>query len=158
MSSLAWGPSPLFSHQARTGAPWLGVPPVDWSGTHRGTWLGSYSAVQWVRHLMGQPLYCSALMLALGREAMVRSPPPMRDSAASPCFHGCLAFLHRHFPLRSPPLHPLNPSLRSQQQLSPWDCSTIPKLPLPAAVPSRGPAFLSRVCMAAARTVYSHSI
>ena len=31
-----------------------------------------------------------------------------------------------------------------QQQPSPWDCSTIPKLQLPSAVPSRGPAFLSR--------------
>ena len=31
-----------------------------------------------------------------------------------------------------------------QQQPSPWDCSTIPKLQLPSAVPSRGPVFLSR--------------
>ena len=44
---------------------------------------------------------------------------PMRDSAVSPCFHGCLAFLQRHFPTRSPPSHPLNPSLHSQQQPSP---------------------------------------
>ena len=26
------------------------------------------------------------------------APPPTRDSAVSPCFHGCLAFLHRHSP------------------------------------------------------------
>ena len=63
------------------------------------------------------------------------SPPPTRDSAISPCFHGCLTFLHRHFP-GSPPLHPLNPSLQSQRQPSPCDCSTIPNsssqaLPLP---------------------------
>ena len=38
-------------------------------------------------------------------------------------------------------------SLPSQQQPSPWDCSTIPKFQLPATVPSR-------VCMAAARTVW----
>ena len=38
-------------------------------------------------------------MLARGeREAMVMAPPSMRDSAGSPCFHGCLAFLHRQFP------------------------------------------------------------
>ena len=80
-------------------------------------------------------------MLALGREAMVRAPPPMRDSAASPCFHGCLAFLHRHFPTRSPS-HPLDLSLRSQQHPLLWDCSTISKPQLPAIDPSRGPAFL----------------
>ena len=43
--------------------------------------------------------------------------------------------------------------LCSQQQPSPWDCSTIPKLQLPAAAPSRGPVSLSRVCMAVARAV-----
>ena len=41
------------------------------------------------------------------------------------------------FPLQAVPTtissHPLSPSLRSQQQPSPWDCSTIPKLQLPAA-------------------------
>ena len=81
------------------------------------------------------------------------APPPMHDSAVSPCFHGCLAFLHRHFPPQSPPSHPLNPSLHSQQQPSPWDCSTIPKLQLPAVVPFRGPASylgsvgVSKVCL-----------
>ena len=35
------------------------------------------------------------------------APPPKRDSAVSPCFHGCLAFLHQHFPPQSPPSHPL---------------------------------------------------
>nr|XP_020772408.1 DNA-directed RNA polymerase I subunit RPA43 isoform X1 [Odocoileus virginianus texanus] len=48
------------------------------------------------------------------------------------------------FPWRSPPSHPLNPSRCSQPQPSPWDCSTIPKLQLPAAMPSRRPAFLCR--------------
>ena len=67
------------------------------------------------------------------------APPTIGDSAVSPCFHGCLAFLHRHFPPRSPPSHPLDPSLHSQQLRSPWDCSTIPKCQLPAAAPSRGP-------------------
>ena len=50
--------------------------------------------------------------------------------------------------------HPLNPSLCSQLQPSPWDCPTIPKLQHPAAAPSRGPVFLPRVCMASARTVW----
>ena len=68
---------------------------------------------------------------------MVMIPPPIHDSEVSPCFHGCLAFLHKHFPPQSPPSPPLDPSLCSQQQSLPWDCSTIPKLQLPAAAPSR---------------------
>ena len=78
----------------------------------------------------------------------------MRDSAVSSCFHGSLAFLHQHFPPQSLPSHPLHLSLCSQQQPSPWDCSTVSKLQLPATTPSRGPAFLSGVCMAVARTVW----
>ena len=93
-------------------------------------------------------------MLVCGkREAMVMALAPARDSAVSPCFHGCLAFLHRHFPPQSPPSHPLNPSLHHQQQPLPWDCSTILKLQLPAAAPSWRPTFLPDICMAAARTV-----
>ena len=81
------------------------------------------------------------------------APPPTHDSALPPCFRDCLAFLHRYFPPQSPPSRPLDPSLHSQQQPSPWDCSTVPKLQLPATAPSRRPAFLPVVCMAAARTV-----
>ena len=82
-------------------------------------------------------------MLACGdREAMVMTPSPTCDSAVLPCFCGCLAFLHRHFPPQSPSSHPLDPSVCSQQQPSPWDCSTISKLQLPAAAPSRRSAFL----------------
>ena len=63
-------------------------------------------------------------MLVCGdREAMVMAPSLMHDSAVSPCFHGCLAFLHRHFPPQSLPSQPLNLSLCIQQQPSPWDCS-----------------------------------
>ena len=80
--------------------------------------------------------------------------PPTHDSAILRCFHGCLAFLHRHFPPQSHPSHPLNPSLRSQQQSSPWDCSAIPKLQPPATAPSRRLAFLSGVCMAATRIIW----
>ena len=94
-------------------------------------------------------------MLACGeREAMVMALPTMPDSAVSPCFHGCLAFCHRHFPPQSLPSHLLNLSLHSQQRPLPWDCYTIPKLQLPDGVPSRGPVSLSRVCMAGARTVW----
>ena len=34
------------------------------------------------------------------------APSPVCDSAVSPCFHGCLTFLHRRFPPQSPPSHP----------------------------------------------------
>ena len=56
---------------------------------------------------------------------MVMAPPPMCDSAVLPCFHGCLAFLHRHFPPQSSPLYSLDSSLSSQQLPSPWDCSQL---------------------------------
>ena len=43
---------------------------------------------------------------------------------------------------------PFNLSLHSQQQPAPWDCSTIPKLQLPVAVPFRGPRpCLGYVCL-----------
>ena len=90
----------------------------------------------------------------VGRERLWwRLPPPTYDSVVSPCFHGCLAFLHRHFPQQSPASYPFGPSPSSQQQLLPWNCSKIPMLQLPASVPSRGPTSLSGVCMAAARIV-----
>ena len=84
---------------------------------------------------------------------MVMAPAPTRTQQ----YH--LASMVPGFP---PPAFPTtissltspDPSLRSQQQPSPWDCSTIPKLQLPAAAPSRGPASLSRVCMPVARTVW----
>ena len=82
------------------------------------------------------------------------APSTTCGSAVSPCFHGCPAFLPRHFPPQSPPSHPLHPSLHSKQQPLPWDCSTIPKLQLQATVPSREPAYLSRVCMAPTRIVW----
>ena len=83
--------------------------------------MGSYSVVQCLRRLMGQPLYCSAPDAGVWGErgAMVMAPPAMCDSAVSPCFHGCLASLHRHFPPQSPTSHPRDPSLHSQQQPSP---------------------------------------
>ena len=117
-------------------------------------WVGSCSVVQCITCLTGQPVYCSAAHAGMWRErGMVMAPPPMRDSAVTPSFHDCLAFLHRHFPPQSLPSHPLYLSLHSQQQPLPWDCFTIPKLQLPATASSRGPASLSRVCMAAVRTV-----
>ena len=79
-------------------------------------------------------------MLACGeRQAILMAPLPTCDSAVSPCSHGCLAFLHRLFPPQSSPSHPLDQSLSSQEQPSPWRFSTIPTLQLPASVPSKRP-------------------
>ena len=103
---------------------------------------------------MGQPVYCSAARLACGERQVWRWLHPLcvtqQNHLAS---MAAQLFLHRHFPPQSPPSHPLDPSLHSQQQPSPWDCSITPQLQLPAAVPSRGPASLSRVYMVTARTV-----
>ena len=117
--------------------------------------MGSYSVVQHSLSILWASLSIDQLlMLARGeREDMVMAPPSTHDSTVSPCFHGCPAFLHRHFPPQSSPSHPLDLSLCSQQQPWPWYCSTISKLQLPAAAPSRGPAPLSQLCVAAARTV-----
>ena len=123
---------------------------------HRGATLAGTLLCSSVHQVFDGPsslLFSCRCWLVRDREATVMVPPPKHDSAVSPCFHGCLAFLHQHFPPQSPPSHLLDPSLHSQQQPSPWDCPTIPKLQLPATAPSRGPAFLSWVCMAAARTV-----
>ena len=132
------------AHQALKGAPWL----------------GSYCVVRCVRRFDGPASVSSAANASMwDREAMVMAPPTTCDLAVMPCFHGCLAFLHWHFPPQSPSSHHFNPSLHSQEQMLPWDCSTIPKLQLPTTalqLPNpwkRGPVLLSGVCMAAARTV-----
>ena len=46
---------------------------------------------------------------------MAMAPSPTCDSAVSPCFHGCLAFLHRHLSPQSLPSCLLSPFLHSQQ-------------------------------------------
>ena len=121
-------------------------------------WVGSYSVVQWSGVWWASLSIVQLLMLACGeKEAMVMAPPLTCDSSVSPCFHGCLVFLHWHFPRRSPPFHPLHLSHCSQQQPSPRDCSTIPKLQLLVTAPSRRPTFPPGVCMGASRTVWFSS-
>ena len=53
-----------------------------------------------------------------GREAMMMTPSPTCDSAVLPCFCGCLAFLHIHFPPQYPPSCPFSLSLRSTAALA----------------------------------------
>ena len=82
-------------------------------------WVGSHSVVQIIRHLMGQPLYCSAANAGMwGERLWWWLHLPMHDSAVSPCFHGCLAFFCGHFPPQSPPSYPLNPPGITPQSLN----------------------------------------
>ena len=106
------------------------------------------------QHLIGQPLYCSTANAGLWGErqwwwlhACVAQQYGLASTAARPSSTGIS-------PHNLLPHIPSDLSLHNQQQPLPWDHSTIPKLHLPAAAPSRVPAFLSRRCMAAARTVW----
>ena len=56
---------------------------------------------------MGQPLCSAADSGVWGERGYGDGSTPTWDSAVLPFFHGCLAFLHRHFPPQSPPSHPL---------------------------------------------------
>ena len=72
-------------------------------------------------------------MLACGEgEAMVMIPPTTHNSAVLPCFHGCLAFLHRHF------ASPWSVSLQSTAALA-LGLLHNPQTPAPS---SCGPVFL----------------
>ena len=75
--------------------------------------------------------------------------PPTCDSAVSPCFHGCLAFFYRHFPLVSSLTSPRSLSLQSTAALALGSLHT-PQTPAPSCCGFLGT--LSGVCMAAART------
>ena len=132
------------AHQAPKGAPCV----------------GSYSVVQCNRlnyrlNLMGQPLYCSAANHGMWGER------GYGDDSTPYAWHSSIALLPwlPGFPtlafrtMISSLTSPQSTSPQSIQPLPP-DYSTIPKLQLPAAAPSMGPAFLSRVCMVMARTVW----
>ena len=84
--------------------------------------LGSFSIVHLKEHpgwgptLRSVPQACDGPASLLsscqcwpvgGREAMGMAPPATRDATVLPWFHGCPAFLCRHFP-QSPPSHPLS--------------------------------------------------
>ena len=77
---------------------------VHASVTQRST-LGRVLLCKSVRQAFDGPaslLFSCPLLVCGVSEAMAMAPPSTCDSAALPCFHGCPAFLHRHFPLQSP--------------------------------------------------------
>ena len=166
------GVLPCYSaRQAHRGAPQVGSHSVDWSVRHlKGPpWLGSHSVDWSVRHLKGPPGWGPALYsvrrafdgpasLLLAADAGRGGESGYGDGlhhlrvtqqyflASMAAWRSSTGISHHDLLLHVP-------SICSQQQPSLWDCSTVPKLQLPAAVPSRAPVFLSGVCVPAARTV-----
>ena len=150
-----------WAHQAHRGVPLAGV--LVCSLAHQSLkgapWVGSYSVVQCVRRLMGQPRYCSAANAVVWGEKRLWWLHPLhmtqqyRLASMAAWLSSTGISPNNLFPPQSPPSHPLHLSLHSQQQPSPWDCATTPKLQFPAAATSRRLASLSGVGMAAARTV-----
>ena len=105
-----------LAHQAHIRAPLVGVLlcRLAHQALKGAPWVGSYSTVRCITFLMGQLFCCSAADTGVwGERGYGDGSIPKRDSAVSPSFHGCLAFLHRHFPPQSPPSHPLDKSLHS---------------------------------------------
>ena len=98
-ASCSWWTEGLFGQsfsvtplvQAHRGAPLTGVllcRSVQ-QALKGAPWVGSYSVVQCIRHLMGQPLYCSAADSGMWRErGYGDGSTPTCDSAVLPCFHG----------------------------------------------------------------------
>ena len=143
-------------HQAHRGTPLTGV--LLCSSARQALkgapWVGSYSVVQCIRHLMGQPLYCSAANAGIWeREFMVMALPlhmtqqyhlasmAARLSSTGISHHNLLpriALTHLSEVNSSPHSGIAPQSLNSSSQL----------LHLPGESVS-----LSGVCMAAARTV-----
>ena len=84
-------------------------------------WVGSYSVVQCIRHLMGQALYCSAAYIGMwGKSGYGDGSTPLRDSAVLPGFDDCLSgFPPQAFPITLSSLTSPRSSLSSQQQPSP---------------------------------------
>ena len=116
--------------------------------------MGAYSVVQCTRHLMGQPLYCSAVDTGMWEDrGYGEGPAPMNESSTA-LLPWLPSFPPQAFCTTISSLTSLDLSLHSQQQPFPWDCSTIPKFQLLATTPSRGPVSLSGVCMATERTVW----
>ena len=77
-------------------------------------------------------------MLAFGRENLWWWLYPYTWLSSITLLPWLPDFPPQAFPTTISSSHPLDPSLCSQQQPAPWYCSTIPKLQLPAAAPSRG--------------------
>ena len=117
--------------------------------------MGSYCVVQCVRRLMGQSLYCSAANAGMWGERGCGDGSTYYAWLSSVALLPWLpSFPPQAFPTTISSLTSPSSVSPQSQQLSPWDCSTIPKLQLPATVPSRGFMSLSWVCMAVVRTVW----
>ena len=108
--SLAWGPSLLFHASGTQRGPLAGVllcrlGPQALKGA---PWVGSYSVVQGIRHLMDQPLYSSTADAGVWGERRYGDGSTLYTWLSSITLLPWLpGFLPRHFPPQSPPSHPL---------------------------------------------------
>ena len=114
--------------------------------------MGSYSVVHCIRRLIGQLLYCSPPHAGVWGERLWWWLHPLCMTqqyhlASMAAWLSSTGICHSH-------LLSHIPSIRLVTVNSSSCCSTVPKHQLPAAVPSKGPAFLSGVCVAATRTVW----
>ena len=145
LASVSWWSKGLFDLsfsvfppiQALKGLPWLGFFSVVWHIRH---FKGTASIVQLpVLAVWGEKLQCWLYPLHVTLQYCLDSMAAWFSSTGISHYS-----LLPHVPLGH---------FHSQQQTSPWDCSTIPMLQLPATVPSRGPVSLSRVHMAPVRII-----
>ena len=149
--------SVVQAHQAHKGTPLAGVLlcRLVHQSVKGAPWVGSYSVIQCVRSLMAQPIYCSAANAGIWGERGCgdgSTPCTWLSSIALPL--RLLGFPPQAFPTTISSLtSPQSVSLQSTAALTPGLLHN-PKLQLPTVVPSRGPASLSGVCMAAARTIW----
>ena len=117
--------------------------------------MGSYSVVQCVKGLIGQPFYHLAADAgdagAWGERLWWWLHPWLSNIALLPWLPG---FTPQAFPTTISSLTlPWSISSQSIATLN-WVCSTIPKLQLRASAPSRRPTSMPDICMAMARTVW----
>ena len=137
-------------HQAFRGAPWLGSYSLVWRISHLNEHPGWVLLCSSVHHVFDGPasLLFSCQCWCLGRERLWYWPHPLCVTrqyrlASVAAWLSSTGISHHNLLPHLPVI-----CLYSQQQPSPWDCSTIPKLQLPATMPPRRPG----VRMAAART------
>ena len=141
-------------HQAHRRAPWLGSYFLDGQALKGTPWVGSYSVVQCIRHLMGQPLYCSAADADVwGEKGYADGSSPLGVTqqyrlASMAAGLSSIGTSHHKFLPHIPwiPLSIVNSSPRPG--IAPQSLNANSQLRLPG-----GPSSLSRVYIAVARTV-----
>ena len=133
--------------QALRGLPNLGSSSVDWCNRHLKEHPG-WGPTVWFRASGGPAslLFSCWCWYGGGGRDYGDGSTPTRDSAVSPCFHGCLAFLHAFLTIIS--------SLASPGSIYPQSRASLalgllhnPLIPAPSHAPSRVPTSCSKDCL-----------